>query len=136
MKHYELTYLISPELSEKEANSLSAEINLLIQEKQGILEKTIPVSKKQLAYIIKKKTAAYLVSSFFQIEIKELEEIKKQIESNSKILRYLLLTIIKTKLKTTSKIIKSPLSIKTKKITPKKKVELKDIEKKLEEVLK
>ena len=128
MKHYELTYLISPELSEKEANSLSAEINLLIQEKQGILEKTIPASKKQLAYIIKKKTAAYLVSSFFQIEIKELEEIKKQIESNSKILRYLLLTKELPE-KVTATLIKKPRK------TIKPKAKLKEIEKKLEEIL-
>ena len=132
MKYYELTYLISPELSEKEINSLSTEINSLIQKNQGILEKTTPVLKKQLAYPIKKKTIAYLASLNFQIKAKELEKLKKQIESNQKILRYLILTTSKAVPKT----IKIPLIIKkAKEIVPKKKVELKEIEKKLEEML-
>ena len=128
MKHYELTYLISPELSKEEANSLSTEISSLIQEKQGILEKTIPVSKKQLAYPIKKKTTAYLASIDFKINSEKLKEIESQIKANSKILRYLIL------IKTPFKIIKKPQAI-SKKKTIKKKVELKEIEKKLEEIL-
>ena len=137
MKHYELTYLISPELSKEEADSLSKEINSLIQEKQGILEKTIPVLKKQLAYPVKKKTIAHLASSFFQIKPEGLKELKKQIESEPKILRYLLLTTTKAKLKIAPKTIRTPLVIKkTKEVIPKKKVELKEIEKKLEEILK
>jgi len=149
MKHYELTYLISPELSEEKVASLSKEISSLIQEKQGILENTGIILKKQLAYIIKKKTTAYLASLNFQLKPEELKELKKQVESNSKILRYLILTTnkgtssllprfanaraTKAKLKVASKTIKIPLVIKK---TIKKKVELKEIEKKLEEVLK
>jgi len=137
MKYYELTYLISPELSEKEINSLSTEINSLIQKNQGILEKTTPVLKKQLAYPIKKKTTAYLASLNFKIKPEGLEEIKKQIESEPKILRYLILTAIKAKLKVASKTSRVPLVIKkTKEVIPKKKVELKEIGKKLEEILK
>ena len=128
MKHYELTYLISNELSEKEANSLSIEINSLIQEKQGILEKTGVILKKQLAYPVKKKTAAYLASIDFKINSEKLGEIKKQIESNSKILRYLLLTKELPE-KVTATLIKKPRK------TIKPKAKLKEIEKKLEEIL-
>ena len=149
MKHYELTCLISPELSKEEVDSLSKEISSLIQEKQGILEKSMPVLKKQLAYIIKKKTTAYLASLNFQLKPEELKELKKQIELNSKILRYLILTTkketsvfpsrfggareTKNKLNITSKTINIK---KAKETFPKKKVELKELEKKLEEVLK
>lgn len=128
MKHYELTYLISPDLSDEEANSLSTEISSLIQEKQGILEKNLFLLKKQLSYTIKKKTAAYLVTLNFEINSEKLEELKKQIESNSKILRYLII-VKKLSKKTIKTLIKKP------KRTIKPKVELKEIEKKLEEIL-
>jgi small subunit ribosomal protein S6 len=135
-KKYELTYLISPDFSEQEANALSTEINSFIKETQGVLEKSLPLLKKQLSYSIKKKATAYLTSVNFQIKPDDLEKIKKQIESNPKILRYLIVTIIKEKLKTTPKSTKIPLIIKkTKKITPQKKVKLEEIEKKLEEIL-
>ena len=130
MKHYELTYLISPELSKEEANSLSTEISSLIQEKQGILEKTTPILKKQLAYPIKKKTTAYLNSFDFQIKAEKLKDMESQIKSNSKILRYLILTKLPFKDK------KEGFPAVFKKIKKKKKVELKEIEKKLEEILK
>ncbi len=129
MKHYELTYLISPDLSNEEANSLSTEITSNILAKQGILEKNLSLLKKQLSYSIKKKTAAYLACLNFQIKPEGLKELRKQIESNSKILRYLILSKESPE-KTAKTLIKKPRRI----IKPK--VELKEIEKKLEEILK
>lgn len=100
MKTYELTYLISPDLSEQEAISLSIEISSFIEkEGQGVLEKNQPLLRKQLSYPIKKKTSAYLTSLNFQIKPEKLAELKKQIELNSKILRYLIVIITKAKLK-------------------------------------
>ena len=129
IKHYELTYLISPDLSEEEANSLSAEIFSLVLGKQGILEKNLSLLKKQLSYPIKKKTAAYLATLNFQIKSKKLEELKNQIKSESKILRHLIIVKESPK-KAIKTLIKKP------KRATKPKVELKEIEKKLEEILK
>ncbi len=136
MKHYELTYLISPDLSQEEANSLSMKINSLIQEKKAILGKTMSVLKKQLAYPIEKKTIAYLSSLNFQMEPKELKELKKQVKSESKILRYLILFKEKPQKKATAPVkrLKKIIKLKTKPVS-KPKVELKEIEKKLEEIL-
>jgi len=133
MKHYELTYLISPDLSEEEANSLSTEITSSVQKKQGILEKNLSLLKKQLSHAIKKKTAAYLASLDFQINPEGLEELKKQIKSDPRILRHLIL--LKPIPKITEKKA-TKLSIISKKKAAGKKVELKEIEKKLEEILK
>lgn len=136
MKHYELTYLITPDISEQEATSLSTEVNSLIKEKEGLLWKNLSLLKKQLSYPVKKKLIAYLASTNFQIKEEKLEEIKKELTSNSKILRYLILVTTKEKPKTISKAIKVPVIIKkTKKISAPKKVDLKEIEKKLEEIL-
>ena len=136
MKNYELTCLISPDLSGEETNSLLTEINLFIQEKQGILEKSLPLSKKELSYPIKKKTTAYLASLNFQTKPEDLVELKKLIEANSKILRYLIITIIKEKFKKPSRSIKIPIITKKRKeFIPEKKIKLEEIEKKLEEIL-
>jgi len=130
MKTYELTYLVSPDILEEEAILLSTKINSFIQEKGGILRKNLPLLKKQLSYPIKKKNIAYLMSLTFQVKAESLKEIKKQIEINSNILRHLL--FIK-KEEESQKIIKNLIK-KPKKII-KTKVDLKEIEKKIEEIL-
>ena len=149
MKAYELTYLISSELSVEEVNSLSEKIVSLIKEKEGILKKVIPILKKQLAYPIKKKGSAYLASLNFQINPDKLTEIKKEIETKKEILRYLLLVVVEVKSKVNSRITKTisevklnkkddfSLSLKNaEKNIPKKKVKIEELEKKLDEVLK
>ena len=128
MKSYELTYLISPDLSEEEAISLSTEITSLIQEKQGILEKNLSLLKKQLSFPIKEKTAAYLAGLNFQMKPEGLEELKNQIKSESRILRHLIL-FKESPEKPVKTLVKEPKRI----IKPK--VELKEIEKKLAEIL-
>jgi len=135
MKLYELTYLISSDLSEEEVNSLLEEINSFIKENQGILEKHSPLLKKQLSYPIKKKATAYLANLTFQIEPERLKEIKKQIESKTKILRYLIVAFIKNKSKTRSMPTKVPIVVKRKESVLQKKIKLEEIEKKLEEIL-
>ncbi len=128
MKHYELTYLISPDLSEQEANSLSLKIAsfFLAPEKQRILEKNLSLLKKHLSYTIKKKTAAYLATLNFEMKPEMLEGLKKQIKSEPKILRYLIILS-----KPTPEIVKKAAT----KSAKGKKVELEEIEKKLEEIL-
>ena len=136
MKLYELTYLIKPEIDEKELNLLSEKIKSLIKEKEGILGKENEPIKKKLGYQIKKKSLAYIRTLEFQLEPDKLLEIKKEIESQKDILRFLFVVkkierhrpLLRTIPKT---ITKPPLAEKEEK----KKVELKDIEKKLEEIL-
>jgi len=131
MKFFELTYLISPELSEEELKSLNEKINSLIQKGGGVLNEVGLPIKKKLAYPIKKKSEAFLVSSTFYLEPMGLKNLEKELEAEKKILNYLILA--KKLLR------KVTITVKPKKpIKPKpeiKKVELKEIEKKLEEIL-
>lgn len=132
MKSYELTYLISPDLSEQEVNSLVTEINSFIKEKGGLLENNLSPLKKQLSYPIAKKTMAYLVSANFQLKPEELMEIKKQLRLKPEILRFLIVNIL---IKKTKSRLRPASKISLKKETPNKKVDFKEIEKKLEEIL-
>ena len=128
MKNYELAYLISTEVSEEELKKVQEKINSLVQSLAGVLIETNSPIKKLLAYPIKKKSAAYLATLNFQLEPKKLANIEKELKSESKILRYLILTK-----KLPKKVVAVPIRRPEKIIKPK--VELKEIEKKLEEIL-
>ena len=142
MKNYELTYLISPDLSEEELKNLSAKINSFIPEEAGVLEKTTEPLRKRLGYPIKRKAGAFSVSLNFSFNPEKLEDLEKKLKSENQILRYIIL--IKTTAKEVLPRKKRPLKIPQKITEPSepaahqpkaKKVELKEIDKKIEEIL-
>ena len=129
MKSYELNYLISPDLSENELKDCQERVVSLIEEEGGILSEVNSITRKTLAYPIKKKRATYLNTLSFQLDPERLESLEKKIKAEAGILRYLILT--KKLPKKILEIPRKPRKI----VKPKLKVELKEIEKKLEEIL-
>lgn len=127
MRIYELTYLTSPDIEETTLNSIREKIISQIQENGGLLLSVNSPVKRTLFYPIKKKTEAFLVSLEFQLKPTAIEKLEKNLKAESNILRYLILSK-----KLPKKVAKAPLK-KVKKGPPK--VELKDIEKKLKEIL-
>jgi len=135
MKLYEFTYLISPESSEDDLKTFGEKINSLIQNEGGILDEVAAPLKKDLAYPIKKQTSAYLTTLVFRLSSEKLENLEKKIKAEDKILRYSVL--IKPRVKEIPmrrKKLPKKVEVFPKKIT-KPKAELKEIEKKLEEIL-
>lgn len=131
-KTYELTYLISPELSEEELKELQAKFVSFIKEEEGILvEEKLPLNKK-LAYSVKKQSHAFLAVLIFQLSPEKLANLEKKIKEENRILRYLILVKRVTKEAKAPRIFKK---IKIEKPEKEKKVELKEIGKKLEEIL-
>jgi len=150
MKYYELTYLISPDISETELRSFSLKIGDFIQEEGGKTEISGPLKKRRLGYSIKKKGEAYWGALDFHLLPDKLPILEKKLKAQKEILRYLILTKELTKrVKIPEKIslgiktkIRAPsIPGKTKEVTSPpskkktKKVELKEIGKKLEEIL-
>ncbi len=136
LRNYELTYLISPELSQEELKSSQEKIISLIQNEGGIFNEANSPIKKNLFYPIKKKQSAFLVSLAFQLAPEKLDALEKQLRAEEKILRYLIISKQKIKPIATFRkrmILKKPL-IPRKKAADEK-VELEKIEKKLEEIL-
>ena len=137
MKLYELTYLISSELSDEATNSLQEKIASLISKEGGILAQNSAPLKKRLAYSIKKpalqakETQAHLVVLNFQSAPENLSVIEKNLKLENKIIRYLILAKPRKKIMAEGEKISTQ---KPKKIV-KHRVELKEIEKKLEEIL-
>jgi len=132
MKLYELTYLISPEFSEEELKSLNEKINSLIQKGTGVLNEVKLPIKKKLAYPIKKQREDFLINLSFYFEPEKLGSLEKELKSEKKILRYLILAKPKIKI---AKVRKRPTKVISKIPVKEKKVGLKEIEKKLEEIL-
>jgi len=132
MKSYELTYLISPEVSEEELKSLREKINSLIQKEAGVLNEVQAPIKKKLAQPIKKQREAFLTNLSFYLEPDKLGNLEQQLKSEKKILRYQILARPEIKV---AKVGKKPPKVIPKIPVKEKKVELEEIEKKLEEIL-
>ncbi len=144
MKNYELSYLISPESSTEETEALNAGITSTIQKEGGlILKSEMPVSKF-LGYTIKKQRSALWVNIEFSAEPEKIAVIDSYMKKETKILRYLLV-IKKPKRQIKERrerkeqtpapeITKEESVIKPEKFD--KKVDLKDIDEKLDEILK
>ena len=128
MKTYELTYLITPDLSEEETRAFQEKIIASLQEEGGILTEAGIISKKRLAYPIQKKIQVYLAVLTFQLNAEKLVNLEKKLKAEGQILRYIIIVKVPRKEKV----------FRIKKALPppkEKKVELKEIEKKLEEIL-
>ncbi len=156
VKYYELTYLAPDELSGEELKNLQEKIISHIQENDGILKESRAPIRQKLALAIKKWSDAFSVVLDFHSAPEKIADIEKKLKSESRILRFMIL--IKKLPGSKSKaprlrgevrlseaarrVPKSPgLGLEIPKISEKplikkeKKVELKEIEKKLEEIL-
>ncbi|MBL7150048.1 MAG: 30S ribosomal protein S6 [Candidatus Pacebacteria bacterium] len=145
MKLYELTLILTPDLSEEEMALSQKKIQSLIQEEDGILTDSKNPLKRKLGYPIKNKEEAFLSTLNFNLAPEKLGGLEKKLRSENQILRYLILTkprpkispVEGKKMPVSPKILPSE-TYKDKKIvkpSKEKKVELKEIEKKLEEML-
>lgn len=132
MKNYELTYLIKPDIAEEEIKSLIEKISAFIQE-QGKLIKTSEANKRNLGYQIKDRAEALLVSLEFSFHPENLKSLEEMLKKENQVIRHII--VIKKKTKETAPRIK-PVEPLAEKPQPDKKVELKEIDKKIEEILK
>ena len=132
MKSYELTYLISLDLSEQEIKELSDKVGSFIQQEEGKIEKSAKTSKRRLGYPIREKLEVFLISLDFSLNPEKLIILEKNLKSENQILRYII--TIKEKVSEANGLInKKPRSVPQPGTT--KKVELKEIDKKIEEIL-
>ncbi len=133
MKNYELTCLISPDLSEEELNIIKEKIASFVQQEGGFFGETTSPQKRELTNLIKKKGSAYLVIINFQLSPEKIENLENKLKNEGDILRYLL--TIKPSIKEAASVLRKTIKAKVVKKKPVEKVELKEIEKKLEEIL-
>lgn len=149
MKTYELTYIISSEITSEEAGAVANEVNSLLQSKEGVILRSDNPVAKTLSYPIKKMGSGYFVVSEFQIEPEKLAEINEKLEKNAKILRHGIIIKKPHKIRKERRSarkplfstavepveLKNPVEAEKEEKKSDKKIELKEIEKKLDELL-
>ena len=139
MKLYELTYFLSPKLTEEEFKNFSEKISSFIQENEGTLVNNHSVRekmpKRRLGSPIKKEGQAYLDVLNFYFDPQKIEHLKVKLDSENQILRYIILAKKVQKRVKASKSLPQILKTEEKTKVPSEKVDLKEIEKKLEEIL-
>ena len=146
MKTYELTYIISPEMTSEEAEAKAKELEQAIQSREGIILKQQNPVAKTLAFQIAKRASGFFGVIEFQMEPEKVLEIKEIVEKEKKIVRHIVLVkepvrIRRDRRKKVEAKVEQPV-VKATEEQPapvvektKEKVELKDIEDKLDEIL-
>jgi len=139
MKDYELAYLISPDVSGEELTDLVQKMGGFIAEEGGNLEKKEEPTKRKLAYSIKKKNEAFFGVFNFKLEPEKTADLEKKLKSENRILRYLLMVKRITFAKP-ARIFAPPVKTKEEfapaSVKERKKVELKELDKEIEQILK
>lgn len=121
---YEFAYLLDPGADKAESDKLR---NYLEEEKSFVLEEE-PPSLIKLSYPIEKKDQAYFGWFKFLISPEELDKIEKKIKNNRNVLRKL---VVKSEKKESQPLAKP----RRKSVEPKEKIQIEEIDKKLEELL-
>jgi len=131
MKNYELTYLISSDVYGEELKNLSEKIKSFVQEEEGVIKKTTEPSKKELGYEIEEKKEAFLSILNFSFQPEKIANLEKKLKAENQILRYMILNK-----NLPEKILYPKRTSPELKIKESRKVEFKEIDKKIEEILK
>jgi ribosomal protein S6 len=134
MRKYELTVLISPDLIEQEIQLLENEIVSFIEEKKGsLIGLSVPL-KRDLGYEIGRVFQAYFLDFKFLLDQNFIIELERKLKNKKEILRYIFLA----KTNKESRERKPRKKEREKPVLssrPSKKVELGDIDKKIDEIL-
>lgn len=133
MQNYEITCLVSPELSEEETQKIQEKASSFIQSEEGaVIEIKSPAKKISFFGSGPKETVSFTLE--FQVQPENLKNLDKKLKEQKEIIRFFIITkpkfkeIARQRKRETKKPLKSSEE-------PKVKVEIAQIEKKLEEIL-
>lgn len=131
MKLYEITYIALPDLSEEEIKSINEKIkDLIVKESGAITQESIP-QKMSLGYSLNGKNEGILNVFSFTIDPEKISIIENSLKEENKIIRF---AILKKKIEAT---FRKPPRKRIEKPKPElTKIELKELDQKIEEILK
>lgn len=92
MKFYELTYLISPELTTKEAKKVQNKVQDILEELDATLNKSEEPTKRNLAQKVEGEQEAYLATTHIEIDPQKVKLIKEKLKRGENILRHLVVS--------------------------------------------
>lgn len=133
MRNYELTLLVNPGLGEEETQGVLQRVTSLFQECGGIVSAQNLLGKRSLPAPIVKQREAYLASLAATAPPEKVGQIEQKLKETKDVLRFLLTVkkhrAVKAKAPRVRKIHKPILK------GPSEKMELADIDKKIEEMI-
>ena len=91
MKTYELTYIISSQISQEASDAVKKDMESFVQGKEGVVLKSEKSAPKTLAYPIKKHSYGYFATLTFQVLEDKIKAIKEALEKNVNVLRHFIL---------------------------------------------
>lgn len=91
MKTYELTYIISPEITSEEAGAVAKGIESAITGREGIILKQSVPTAKTLSYPVGKHASGFFGVIEFQLEPEKMAELKEILAKDGKIVRHMVI---------------------------------------------
>lgn len=92
LNKYEITYLLSPEVSEEKLSLETAELEKIIKESGGEVIESVAPKKRWLSYEVKKQKQAYFGVIYFKIAGEDTYKIKDILSLHKKIMRFLIVS--------------------------------------------
>ena len=146
MKNYELTLILKADLAESELQTLLGEIASVLQDAGALIISQDSKGKRSLIAPIQKHQEAELAVIRFTLDAQKIEDVEKELRAREDILRFMLLsytpkkaqerTIAQPPTTTAAAAATAPTTPPAQEATEEEKVELGDIDKKLEEIFK
>lgn len=90
-KNYEVSYLLSPTLTEAEVLTYTEKLSGLIEELGGTIRRAEQPRKQKLAYEIKKQGNAHFGWTTFRLQPERVAEFEKRFKAQGAALRFLIL---------------------------------------------
>ena len=135
MRNYELTLLLKVGLTEGELQGHLGEIASMLQDEGALIISQDSKGKRALLAPVNKHSEAQLAVIKFSADPQKIESIDKNLKEKESVLRFALLSYTPQKAKQRI-IVKTPVASVAKEATEEEKVEIGDIDKKLEEIFK
>jgi len=135
MRNYELTLLLKVGLTEGELQGHLGEIASMLQDEGALIISQDSKGKRALLAPVNKHSEAQLAVIKFSADPQKIESIDKNLKEKESVLRFTLLSYTPQKAKQRI-IVKTPAASVAKEATEEEKVEIGDIDKKLEEIFK
>ena len=134
MRNYELTLIFSPLLAEQEANDRFQRLVSFVQDQGGILENQRILGKRPLLAPIQKSKEGYLAAISCSVNEEKLPVLEKECAAQEHLLRFMITKQQKRKAKAASS--PAPVRAREQEQQQEEKVDLADIDQKLEEIFK
>jgi ribosomal protein S6 len=134
MRNYELTLLLKTDLTESELQEFLGEVASVLQDSGALIMSQDTKGKRRLPAAVKKQHEAELAVLKFALDPSKLGNVESNLKTKENILRFSLLSY--TPKKAQERVIAKVAAPLSQEATEEEKVELEDIDKKLEEIFK